>query len=225
MASEADDYIESETIDVAEMAWEGGAYDGENWGQPDTEPGDDEGERAIPGDTGETSGADGGGEGGTPGGADGGDDTVRPTDWRDEIRTTEQRREYLANVLNVRPGDDTYKNDLRYLGLIASGKRPGSGEKWSKVRITAEINQEKALAEKPPERPEPGRKTGPGNFKRGDYLTATVTWHMDGERDNRTISGTYTLDTERQVDAANGGRLGWAFISAYLNSGQGGKGR
>lgn len=223
----ADDYVDDDTIDVEEMEWEGGTYDGEEWEETEVEDYEDSGggDGGLGGGLGDGGGG-GGGDGGGIGGGNVGAGGVVAGDWRDEIRTPAAKREYINNVLGIAGGRENPKYLAAYnrLSAYVAGRTKTPTGQYANVKVVAEINRERRIADAPPPR-EPGRRTGPGNFKRGDYLTGTVAWQMQGERDNRSIEGTYTLDTQRQVDAANSGRIGWAFISAYLNSGQGGRGR
>jgi hypothetical protein len=197
------DYVEGGSEEVDELYWEGGHWEDEDW------------------DSGGDSGG-GGGDGGDGGVEDGGEYGAGATrgaspaeHWRDELKTTGQRIQYVNNVLGLQRGDAGYSNALRYLGLIAEGKREPTSERWTNVRNAAEINYELRHRDIPPP-PSRGPSRGPGNFKRGDFLGGSMSWRMLGENGRREVSGAVTLEGE-SLRLANDGQLKEAFLQGYFD--------
>lgn len=192
------DYVISGSEDVDYLEWEGGDWEDESWGPLE------------------------GGTGDVAAGSEGYDGlTVAPSPadhWREEIATTAQRVQYVNNVLGLSRGDAGYSSALRYLGLIASGQRQPTSERWLAVQRVAEVNYELKHRDSPPPEPPRGGSRGPGNFRRGDYLSGSVSWEMAGEYGRRQVSGTLTLEGE-SLRLANDGQLVQAFIQGYFDGG------
>jgi hypothetical protein len=187
------DYVDGGSEEVDELYWEGGYWEEGDWDNEggDVDPNESEG-TYLPS------------TGGSP-----------VEHWRDELKTTTQRIQYVNNVIGLQRGDAGYSNALRYLGLIAEGKREPTSERWMNVRNAAEINYELRHRGIPsPSSRGPSR--GPGNFKRGDFLGGSMSWRMLGENGRREVSGAVTLEGE-SLRLANDGQLKEAFLQGYFD--------